>query len=105
MKLGRGIVSTGLGLECYNFNKDLKEMRVQNIKIPSGNLLQALRVGDMRVLTLEHSWGRARSSMWPEPSEPEGEAELPEVLGADLLGLVCNYKGIGFNLGDRECHW
>ena len=37
--------------------------------------------------------------MWPEPSEPE-ELKLPGGLEADLLGLVCSYNGIGFNLSE-----
>lgn len=49
MKQGRGIMGTGLDLECYNFNKDLIEMRVQNIKVSGGSLPLALRVGDRRV--------------------------------------------------------
>lgn len=44
-------------------------------------------------------WGRARSAVWPEPSEPE-ELKLPGGLEADLLGLVCSYNGIGFNLSE-----
>lgn len=55
-----------------------------NLQIARGGLLQALGLGDIMVMTLEHRWGRARRMVWPAPSE--AEVRLPRRGGSRFIG-------------------